>query len=242
MKIYFAGIESSLDVCEEVKPKNILFSFYAAKPAVVSWAKNNCESFLLDSGAFTLVRSRKNIDFDSYTDMYIDFINEHKIDLFFEMDIDKLVGLKKVEELRNRIERGTGKQCIPVFHRNRGKDYFLFMAKNYKYIALGGVAGGMDTKKTDYKYFPWLINAAHENGAKIHGLGFTDFKYLLRRDFCFDTVDSTSWLCGANYGNIYTVRDGYPKQSNVRKEGYKADGKKIIKHNMKVIEGWVNTL
>lgn len=242
MKMYFAGIETSLDICEQVRPKNVLFSFYTAKPQVVDFAKRNCDSFLLDSGAFTLIRQKCNIDFDSYTDKYIDFINEHKINLFFEMDIDKIVGLKKVEELRNRIERRTGKQVIPVYHKGRGKDYFVYMAKNYKYIALGGVAGGLDTKKTDYKYFPWLIETAHENGAKIHGLGFTDFKYLIRPDFKFDTVDSTSWLVGTSYGNIYTIRGGYPKQLHLKKQGYKPDGKKIAKHNMILLQDWSNSL
>lgn len=241
MKVFFAGVESQLDICKRVKPKNILFSFYNAKQEVVDYAKK-CECFLLDSGAFSIMRSRPNINFDEYTEKYIDFINTNGIDLFFEMDIDNIVGLKKVEELRNRIERKTGKQVIPVFHRNRGKQYFVDMCKNYKYVALGGMAGGLETTEADYKYFPWFIETAHKYGAKIHGLGFTHFKYLIDKRYCFDTVDSTSWLYGAKVGRIYTVRDGYPKQIDLRKDGFRANGAKVAEHNMKLFERWVETL
>ena len=186
---------------------------------------------MLPVPAFTFMNGAKRVDFDSYTDRYIEFINAYKVPLFFEMDLDAIVGLPKVEEYRRRIESRTGRQCIPVFHRERGKDYFIDMVKNYKYVAIGGIAV-KDIKKTEHKYFPWFIDKAHEYGCKIHGLGYTDFAHVDK--YCFDTVDSTSWIVGGKYGNIYTIRDGYPKQTSLRKEGHKCNGEKINEHNMKV--------
>lgn len=53
-----------------------------------------CDFFLLDSGAFTFMNNSKNaVDFDEYLTRYIDFINRHDIEYFFELDIDSIVGL-----------------------------------------------------------------------------------------------------------------------------------------------------
>lgn len=232
MKIFLAGIESKTKLLEKCKPPNVLFSFASHNEDCVKYAQSpHCQSYLLDSGVFTFMNGAKRVDFDSYTDRYIEFINAYKVPLFFEMDLDAIVGLPKVEEYRRRIESRTGRQCIPVFHRDRGKDYFIDMVKNYKYVAIGGIAV-KDIKKTEHKYFPWFIDKAHEYGCKIHGLGYTDFAHVDK--YRFDTVDSTSWIVGGRYGNIYTIRDGYPKQTSLRKEGHKCNGEKINEHNMKV--------
>lgn len=240
MKLYFAGIESQEKILLACKPKNVLFSFASANKAAISYAlSDNCESYLLDSGAFTFMNGKSKIDFDSYVDRYIEFINQYKVKNFFEMDIDAIVGLKKVEEYRKRIERKTGRQCIPVFHRERGKQYFLDMCKEYSYVAVGGIAI-KDISKSEHKYFPWFINTAHEHGCKIHGLGYTDFAHI--NEFRFDTVDSTTWLNGGKFGNMITIRDGYPKQTSLRKEGYRIKGAQLTEHNMRTVMKYAETL
>lgn len=232
MKIYLAGIESQGKLLEKCKPPNVLFSFASANEQSVKYALSpDCESFLLDSGAFTFMNGKKKVDFDSYCDRYIEFINAYKIPLFFELDLDSVVGLEKTEQFRRRIEARTGRQCIPVWHKSRGKDYFVDMAKNYNYIAIGGIAN-KSIKKSEHKFFPWFIETAHEHGCKIHGLGYTDFSNVGK--YRFDTVDSTSWIVGGKFGNIYTMRDGYPKQTTIRKDGHKCDGEKINEHNMRM--------
>ena len=232
MKIFLAGIESQGKLLEKCRPPNVLFSFASANEQCINYALSpSCKNYLLDSGAFTFMNGKKCADFDSYTDRYIEFINAYKVPHFFEMDIDAIVGLAKVEELRRRIERRTGRQPIPVWHKSRGKDYFVDMVRNYKYVAIGGIAI-KDIDKSEHKYFPWFIDTAHEHGAKIHGLGYTDFANVDK--FRFDTVDSTSWIVGGKFGNIYTIRDGYPKQSTLRKEGCRVNGEKVNEHNLKV--------
>lgn len=133
-----------MPIVNKCKPPNVLFSFASYNEECVKYALSpDCKSFLLDSGAFTFMNGAKRVDFDSYTDKYIDFINAYKVPLFFEMDLDAVVGLQKVEEYRRRIE-----------------------------------------SRTD--------------------------------------------------GNIYTIRDGYPKQTTLRKDGHKCIGEKINEHNLKV--------
>lgn len=212
-------------------PLSILESFYYADEWT-EWVIPRVSNFMLDSGVFTMAYGAgSNVDYYEYTERYIDFINKNNVKLFFEMDIDDVAGLAKAEELRRKIEIGTGKQPIPIFHKTRGKDYFINMCKNYPYVAIGGIAGkGNMTKRKEYMpYFKWFIDTAHKYGAKIHGLGFTDLKAL--EVFDFDSVDSTSWTTGNRFGSIYRF-NGRTMEKYDKKEGQRlADPKAVALNN-----------
>lgn len=158
-------------------------------------------NFLLDSGAFTFMQGNHGkVDISDYVNGYAEFINKHDIELFFELDIDSVVGLEKVEKIRDRLEGLTGKKPIPVWHISRGKQYFLDMCKAYPYVAFGGLmTDGVSRQKIE-QAFPWFISEAHKAGAKIHGLGFTSLSSL--RKYHFDSVDSTAWLYGNRAGYL----------------------------------------
>ena len=177
---------------------SILESFYYADEWT-EWAIPRISKFLLDSGAFTFFSSGKQIDWDEYLTKYINFINKNDVKLFFELDIDPLVGYENVLKIRKRLEAETGKKCIPVWHKSRGKDEFLKMCDKYEYVALGGIVS-KEITRNEYKYFPWFINEAHKRGAKIHGLGFTSMSGLAK--YHFDSVDSSSWTTGNRFGFI----------------------------------------
>lgn len=159
------------------------------------------KSFMLDSGAFSFMSGTGGKpNFDDWLERYIAFIKKHNIDLFFELDVDSVVGYKKVKEYRKKLEKETGKQCIPVWHKSRGKNEFLKMCDEYPYVAIGGIVSKEITSK-EYKYFPWFIDEAHKRNAKIHGLGFTNLEGL--KKYHFDSVDSSSWTTGNRFGAIY---------------------------------------
>ena len=160
-------------------------------------------SFLLDSGAFTFMTGAHKgaINWDEYVEEYAAFINKYDIKLFFELDIDSVVGLDKVEVLRDKLESLTGKKPIPVWHKNRGKEYFIRMCENYPYVALGGIVTKEIPRQKYEKGFPWFIKTAHEHRAKIHGLGYTTIMNLPK--YHFDSVDSTAWLYGNRGGYLY---------------------------------------
>ena len=179
---------------------NILESFFYIDEVItknIPYFKN----FLLDSGAFTFFTSgTKNVDWNEYVERYAAYINENKIDLFFELDIDKVIGFDNVLKLRKKLESLTGKQCIPVWHKSRGKENFIKICQEYPYVAIGGIVSN-EIKKDEYKYFPYFINTAHKYGAKIHGLGFTNLEGLTK--YHFDSVDSTAWTGGNRFGFVY---------------------------------------
>lgn len=207
MKIFIAGTYIKQFALENALPKYLLESFFY----ITDWQIKilpQLDMFLLDSGAFTFMSSVKNCDFEEYLTQYIHFINKHDIKYFFELDIDSIVGYEKVKEYRKRLERETGKNCIPVWHKSRGKEEFLRLCDKYDYVAIGGIVTKEITNK-EYPYFTWFINEAHKRGAKIHGLGFTQTSLLDK--YHFDSVDSTSWISGGKYGHIYYIENGVVK-------------------------------
>lgn len=182
------------------KGTKLLQSFYYCDSFTEEVIIPSAGRFMLDSGAFTFFKSGKHVDWNDYVEKYADFINRNKVDLFFELDIDPIIGYENVKKLRRKLESLTGKQCIPVWHKSRGKDDFIQMCKDYDYVAIGGIIT-KEIARTEWKYFPYFINKAHENGAKIHGLGFTSLNDLTK--YHFDSVDSTSWTSGTRFGQMY---------------------------------------
>lgn len=157
--------------------------------------------FLLDSGAFTFMQNAKNhVVWEEYLERYADFINRNHIDKFFELDIDSVVGYKKVLEYRKMLERLTGKQCIPVWHKSRGIKEYEKMCSEYSYASIGGIVA-KEIKPEHYSIFPGMIKKAHERDCKIHGLGFTALAWLPKCHF--DSVDSTAWTTGNRFGYVY---------------------------------------
>lgn len=207
MRIYLAGIEILINRVQSVviaSPQKIyaLSSYFYARqhsnyPSLIPYYKD----FLLDSGAFTFIRSQDNHpNWDEYLEQYADYIRRQDIKKYFELDIDTVVGYEKVKEFRSRLERLTGRPCIPVWHKSRGKEEFLRLCDEYNFIAVGGIAV-KHIRRDEYRFFPWLIREAHKRGCQIHALGFTNLEMLKR--FHFDSVDSTSWTSGGRYGTTY---------------------------------------
>ena len=157
--------------------------------------------FLLDSGAFTFMQGKGGSpNWDEYVERYADFIVRNKVQKYFELDIDSVVGYERVKEIRRRLERLVGRPSIPVWHLARGMDEYLRMCDEYSYVAIGGIVSGEITKDK-YRFFPALIQEAHKRDARVHGLGFTNLALLPR--IHFDSVDSTAWTTGNRFGYLY---------------------------------------
>lgn len=222
MRVFLAGTDSRENMgwkeLEEIR--YVLLSFYALRTGSSKTKERvrriNKENFLLDSGAFTFManykkgQKKQGVNITQFVKEYIEFINEYDIKYFFEMDIDMICGYEKVLEMRKQIEQGTGKRCIPVFHKSRGLAEWRKMCQEYDYVAIGTMSdykGREDILKS-------LVRIAAEYGTKVHGLGFTNFNHL--DQIHFYSVDSTSWLSGGRFGAFH-----------------KFDGKKIVSRSFK---------
>lgn len=249
MELYLAGNYGSKDNAQAADPNckpfgsaacaqfdwsglNILESFFYLRGNttygdIIPYYRN----FLLDSGAFTFMQGAKGkIDWDGYVEEFAAYINKYDIKRFFELDIDSIVGIKEVERLRAKLEKLTNKQSIPVWHLNRGKEYYFRMCDEYKYVALGGIAIKEIPMKKFEPMFPWFIQEAHKRGCKIHGLGYTNIQGLHK--YHFDSVDSTAWLYGNRGGYVYLFN---PKNGTIDQQrssiGARLNSREAAVHN-----------
>lgn len=188
------------------------------------------KDFLLDSGAFTFINSKKakTSAFDEYLKGYINFINKYDIKHFFELNVDSIVGYDKVLEYRKRLEYETGKKCIPVWHRTRGKGEYYKMCEDYDYIAIGGLAI-KEIKKSEYKFLNTLCKIAKERDCKVHGLGFTPRN---AENYKFYSCDSTSWMNGGRFAEVHTFDQGRIKSQSFKNKGL-VNRKELDKLNIK---------
>ena len=217
-----------------IEQQQILESYYYARdndwiPKLIPMFKE----FLLDSGAFTFMQNTKSgLNWNTYVEQYAEFINHFKIQRFIELDIDTVVGLKEVERLRHRLEALTGKQPIPVWHASRGREYFDSMCKDYKYVAIGGIVTEEIERRRYEMLFPWFINKAHENGCKIHGLGYTSVQGLHK--YHFNSVDSCAWLYGNRGGYLYKFNEAKGDFDKIKApQGYRLKSSEAALFNYK---------
>lgn len=233
MQVYLAGVTTAKEFLLEddfsfAKRLYMLESFYYFSDweyEILPFVKG----FLLDSGAFTFMAGKhislKNLN--NYVDKYCDFINLNKIEHFFEMDVDCIYGYDTVKKIRSYIERKTKKQCIPVWHKSRGKDEFIGMCKDYDYVSIGGIVT-KEIVRSEWRFFPWFIDKAHENNAKIHALGF--FHPELIQKCPFDSVDATYWNYGNRWGYIDVISSN-GKHQKIKQAGKRLKRKEALRHN-----------
>lgn len=240
MIVYLAGIETYNSYFGEVPDDVfILCTYYHfhGKKKIPEFAFH--DGHILDSGAFSTfhdIAKAKTFDWDGYVNSYIQFIKRTKQKLFFELDIDAVVGLPKVEYYRNKISDAIGIAPIPVWHSNRRWEYFEMMCEQFPYVALGTTMANNDGKliRKNPEVLKKFINTAHKNKAKIHGLGFTNIKWL--KQLKFDSVDSTSWISGQKFGMMHKWNGREMKVFKKEKDQIMINPKQRLKHNF---DEWV---
>lgn len=128
--------------------------------------------YILDSGAYSFLGNLEGEipDWDNYIEGYAELINEHDIKLFFELDIDNLVGYDEVLRLRKKLHQLTNKKSIPVWHKARGIEEFYKMCDEFEYVAIGGIVS-KEIKKTEFKILPYFINIAHQHNLIVKYMG-----------------------------------------------------------------------
>jgi len=190
--------------------------------------RNKEDNFILDSGAFTLMTSKRNTkqdDLDAYIDNYISFIKKYNIKRYIEMDLDVVIGYDEVLKLRKRLEDEIGYPCVPVWHMSRGIEEYKKMVDEYDYVAIGGLVAHVP--QSAYPLIKELVRYANAKGTKVHGLGFT------RKDaheYGFYSVDSSSWTSGRRFGTAVKFRNN-KLQAIKKPENTRANYKIVDRNN-----------
>lgn len=213
MKIYLAGWESEkymLSLLERLPTKVCLLGSY---PYISSRVDDytfdrilDCtEDFILDSGAFTFMNNKSAFNTSlacDYIKKYADFIKRHNILNFIELDVDSIIGYKRVLELRHMLNDIVGMKCIPAWHLSRGIEDFSETSKDYSYVALG-TSFNIPTNNPDM--LSALCYIAQKNKCKIHILAFTSPNKIQK--YHVESVDSSTWLASSNFGD-YCIFNG----------------------------------
>lgn len=213
----------------DFKRLNLLESYYYFQNWQIPFI-HKVNSFLLDSGAFSFMHApNKKVDWDKYLEDYAKLIVQSNIDLFFELDIDMIIGKKKTNQLRNRLEKLTKKKPIWVFQSGRDIAEFKEAIKEYPYVAipLSGKDPLSSSRKKLRHHLNYMCDLAHAENTKIHGLGFTVANI---HDYRFDSVDSTSWIYGNRAGFLYRF-DGQNVVKIRKPVGTRMIHYKVAEHN-----------
>ena len=201
-KIFLSGIGHSKEraINREFKIPYILDSVidFPLQPSSLvrkyfDYIKSNNIEYLLDSGAFSYISNpKKTIKLKEYIDKYCYYINEFDIKDFFELDLDVILPIEEVENIRKKIFLETHKQPIIVYHESRGRNYWDKMCKENDFIAIG-VPDAKDNSDLTNEILIEMCDKAHRYNTKVHGLGCAALTLLNSHTMFFDTVDSTSW-------------------------------------------------
>lgn len=230
MLIYLAA--TTLHYIEDIFDYKLLMSYYYITPKIAVRIPQY-QAFMLDSGIFTYLNNperAQDVDWYEYATAYGNFVKEHKIEHYIEIDVDKFIGLAEVERLRAHLEKIVGWKCMPVWHMNRGWDKWVEICKDYPYICFGAFITD-NLKAAKYRYIPAFLREAAKHGAKVHGLGFTQLDGI--RKYKFHSVDSSSWNGGARYGSRFTFENGEIRSFKRPAGSRVVKMREIVRHNLK---------
>lgn len=208
MKLYISAVlqnsgsldcRSNVESIVDLSKLHILQSYAYAQDSYIE-KFTLCKDFLMDSGAFTIMHSKKNnFDIKGFTEEYGNFVKKWNIDNFIELDIDSVFGINVYRDCLHRLQDITGKDPIRVMHAWRGKDYYEELVKQKKFICIGGLA--TKNMKLNRSCLQWFIDVAHKNDCKVHGLGIGNIKLLRKHNF--DSVDTANWTNSIRFGQLY---------------------------------------
>jgi len=200
-----AGIYRKLMLEEHVDA--VLFSQFYSKNRDIQWFKDFIDQgskVFIDSGGFTARIQGTPISVEEYAE----FLERNRAGWTWCANLDVM---DPEETLANqKYLESKGFDPIPVFHYSEiklgRKDLMEYYCKNYPYVAIGGVAATVRSATIKKQYFDFCFHIALKYKTKLHGFGVTDPDSLL--EYPWYSCDSTSWIAGSKYANIYKFENG----------------------------------
>lgn len=172
---------------------------------------------MLDSGAYSAWRKKKEIDIDKY----IEFVKTHrdKFEICVNLDV---IGDGRASYENWMYLRRNGLDTMPVFHVGTDEKWLEKYMRKVDYIGIGAIANLSAERRfhgLDHVWKKFLYNW----GGKVHGMGLTDTQWLER--FPWYSVDSISPVLQAAYGGIYVPRIEHGKFNYLKLDMYKVSSK-----------------
>lgn len=153
---------------------------------------------MVDSGAFTADSIGKKIDMDEYCEWLI----RHQSNITTAVVLD-VIGDWRGTARNHEIMMGKLPESItvlPVWHATSPLSELDRLCRAHDYVGIGGVTTMARTVKQFMQHSIRAHKVAELHGTKLHGLGVTGRTAMTRLPW--STVDSSTWLSGARYGNL----------------------------------------
>lgn len=215
MTIYFVitGNKEELEVVRELKPKNILLSYWYFRNKPLSEFCSQLgykPNILLDSGAYSAFTKNKTVNFLDYM-KYIDD-NSEWIGQYISLDV---IGDSNLTYLLYNVMKQKGYTPIPVYH------YGEHPSALYRYINLGEkriALGGTVPIKNKIKIVEWCEELRKQYPlVDFHLLGSTN-KVVLESQ-CVTSCDSSTWYMMAVNGHPKEI-SGKTRTSKIERAKY----------------------
>lgn len=234
--LFLSGVEprENFQVVSEVT-RNVLLSYVYIRRRGLEEIEERLShhkgmKVLIDSGAFTFFNDpqyrEKPLEWwEKYLENYTSFIKKHRENIFacVELDIDEIVGEEQAQVWREKyfypLEE-DGINVIYVFHTNKSLKDLEELCKKHSYIGFSykELQNVLEANEVN-EYVKNIFDIAMRYKTRVHGFAITGNKMLL--NFPFFTVDSTSYLTGAQFCEIYFFEAGRIK--HLRKESWKTE-------------------
>jgi len=213
MKLYLAAVYTNnftfesrgrveLNEGEKVHRKKlryILESYhYVHRQRFVDTMREDGVKVFLDSGAFSAFFGGVEIDIDAYCD----YIKRNEDIVEVASVLDGIGDPQKTYDNQTYME-AQDTRPLPCFHYGEDPRYLEHYVENYDYITLGGMVP-ISTPQLrlwlDEIWEKYLTDSSGRAKLKVHGFGMTALPLMKR--YPWHSVDSSSWVQIANFGNI----------------------------------------
>lgn len=195
---------------------------------IPNYITENSKHCIQDSGLFTLMfgshKGQKDEKLmDNWYNGLVEFtLNNNNQATCVEVDCQKILGVKKAWEYRERFANDIPNRIINVFHKEDGQKGLDKLIEFSNYIAISvPELRFLGQKKSVIQIANYIKNK--KPNIDIHLLGCTELKLLKELSFC-SSADSTSYKSGIRYGFIKSRHVKNLKTEAIKKiisvEGY----------------------
>jgi len=243
IKVHFAGCENTPQF-KMILSTNVKYTLYTCFPFVErmvfekgkfpimpcdiesnlipNYITSNSKHTIQDSGLFTLMfGAGKDIKIteqliEKWYSKLVEFtLQNNNGATCVEVDCQKILGVEKAWEFRERLKKDIPNRIINVFHKEDGQKGLDRLIEFSDYIAISvPELRFLGQKNSTIQIANYIKNK--KPSIDIHLLGCTELKLLKELSFC-SSSDSTTWTAPKRYGFIKGNRIGNIKEDEVLK-------------------------
>ena len=183
------------------EPVKILASFHYFKTIDFDELVSNFDTppmIFADSGAYSAMSQGAPIRIDEYAE----WLHRWKKHFTVYSNLD-VIRDAEATAVNQRILEKKDLSPIPVFHTGSDFSYLDKLSDEYEYIALGGMVG--QPRPACLKWSATCMKRTRDKGTLFHGFGMTSRDVI--EALPWHSVDSSSWVSGAKFGQL-TLFDG----------------------------------